>query len=187
MADSESQIVITPVDPQQDAAEIARIYRYYVLNTFATFEEIPPTCSEMRTRIESSLDGDYPFLVAKIGRKCVGYASTKLFYGRTAFHPSAEDSIFLDPEYCGRGIGRQLLRQLIEECTQRGYLNLIALIGGGSQNQGSIKLHESCGFELVGNLRNVGRKIGRLHDMSTMQLVLPRGHRTVEHVTTPSD
>lgn len=177
-----SQIQICPVDPDRDAAAIAMIYRHYVLNTFSTFEEIPPTRSEMRLRIEACLDADYPFLVAKTNGVCVGYASTKLFYGRTAFHPTAENSIFIDIDYCGRGIGKLLLRRLIHECGQRGILNLVALIGGGVLNQASTRLHESCGFELVGNLRNVGRKLGRLHDMSMMQLVLPTTPRTTHHV-----
>lgn len=182
MNHNNSQIQISHVDADRDAAAIARIYRHYVLNTFATFEEIPPTRSEMRQRIEACLDADYPYMVAKNDGVCVGYASTKLFYGRTAFHPTAENSIFLDTDFCGRGIGKLLLSRLIHECSQRGILNLVALIGGGAMNQASTRLHENCGFELVGNLRNVGRKIGCLHDMSMMQLVLPPSDRTAQHV-----
>lgn len=177
-----SQIQICPVDPDRDTAAIALIYRHYVLNTFSTFEEIPPTRSEMRQRIEASLDANYPFLVAMHENACVGYASTKLFYGRTAFHPTAENSIFLDINFCGRGIGKLLLTRLIHECGQRGILNLVALIGGGDRNQASTHLHASCGFERVGVLRNVGRKLGSLHDMSMMQLVLPTTPRTAHHI-----
>lgn len=180
---TDSPIQIFHVDPERDAAAIARIYRHYVLNTFATFEEIPPTHSEMRQRIEACLDAGYPFLVAKKDGACVGYAGTKLFYGRTAFHPTAENSIFLDIEFCGRGIGKLLLTRLIHECSQRGILNLVALIGGGGLNQASTRLHESCGFMPAGNLRNVGRKLGRLHDMSMMQLVLPTTPHTTPHTT----
>ncbi len=182
LSDSKPQCEVLPVDPEQDVAAIASIYRHYVLNTFSTFEEVPPTRSEMLQRILTCLDGGYPFLVARVDGIVVGYASTKLFYGRTAFHPSAEDSIFLDPDFCGGGIGKQLLARLIDDCSQRGIMNLIALIGGGSSNTGSTRLHESCGFKVVGNIRNVGRKIGRLHDMSIMQLILPSGNRTVQHV-----
>ncbi len=178
---------ILPVDVDRDCVEIATIYRHYVLNTFATFEEVPPSSSEMQQRIAACLDGGYPYVVAKVDGVCVGFAGTKLFYGRTAFHPSAENSIFLDPGFCGHGIGTLLLTRLIDDCSQRGILNLVALIGGGARNESSTRLHASCGFELVGNVRNVGRKIGQLHDMSIMQLVLPRNERTVKYVQNASD
>ena len=70
----------------------------------------------------------------------------------------------------GRGIGRRLLEALVGLARDHGFHTVIARIAGG--NEASIRLHEACGFTLVGVEREVGRKFGRWIDVVEMQRML---------------
>ena len=74
----------------------------------------------------------------------------------------------------GHGIGTQLLMTLIDECTRRGYRQMLAVIGD-SANIGSIKLHTACGFEHVARFKGIGYKFGRWLDSVQMQRSLGDG------------
>ncbi|WP_404308692.1 GNAT family N-acetyltransferase [Neorhodopirellula lusitana] len=167
-----ASITIRNAVPSQDAEDACRVYSHFVLNSSATFEEIPPTVSAMEALIRTTQDQRYPFLIAEVDGHFAGYASAKLFYGRSGFSPTVEDSIYLDPAFHGQGVGHYLLGELVDRCRQRGIRNILALIGGGPSNVGSTRLHEKHGFFLVGNVEKCGRKNGELRDMSILQLVL---------------
>jgi len=70
--------------------------------------------------------------------------------------------------YLRERIPQDQLEALIEACAAAGRREMVAIIGD-SANSGSIRLHEICGFRLVGTLRGVGRKHGRWIDTVLMQ------------------
>lgn len=72
-----------------DAANILKIYAYYVENTAITFELMVPTLENFRSRIKKTLEEKYPSLVAEIDNKIVGYAYAGRFVGREAYKYSA--------------------------------------------------------------------------------------------------
>jgi L-amino acid N-acyltransferase len=78
--------------------------------------------------------------------------------------------VYVDHAHQGRGAGRALLEELLRVATNHGFHCVIARISGG--NEGSVRLHERCGFELVGVEREVGRKFGRWLDVVVMQRLL---------------
>jgi phosphinothricin acetyltransferase len=71
----------------------------------------------------------------------------------------------------GRGIGKTLLKALVERSAQHGFRTIIAVIGGAEP--GSIAVHAKLGFREVGRLEAVGFKFGRWLDSVYMQLALP--------------
>jgi len=85
-----------------------------------------------------------------------------------------EDSIYIDAAEVGRGIGRALLQTLIERCTELGYRQMVAVIGGSDQWP-SIRLHEALGFTRTGLLTAVGFKFGGWVDTVLMQRPLGAG------------
>ena len=93
----------------------------------------------------------------------------------TAIPP--ENSVYLRPEWTGRGIGRQLMSALLAECEARGLRQIVAVIGD-SANCASIRLHKSLGFREVGVLRSVGFKFDRWVDSVLMQRDLGAGDST---------
>jgi len=160
-----------------DIPAITRIYAHAVEHGTATFELEPPTEAEMAKRMQTLLDGKFPYFVAEVDGRVGGYAYAALFRPRPAYRFTVEDSIYIAPDLHRRGIGKALLLKLIEVCTAMGFRQMIAVIGDSDQ-AGSIGVHKACGFEPAGNLRNVGWKFGKWLDTPLMQLPLGPGATT---------
>jgi phosphinothricin acetyltransferase len=157
-----------------DLPTIAAIYAHHVLHGLASFETEPPSLQEMQRRFDAITGAGYPYLVAVDGGTLLGYAYANVYRTRPAYRFTVEDSIYVAPEATGRGVGRALLAALIEQCTQRGYRQMLAVIGD-SANVASIGLHRACGFTLSGTLHAVGFKFDRWVDSVIMQRALGSG------------
>jgi L-amino acid N-acyltransferase YncA len=163
---------------EADLAAVTDIYAHAVLHGTATFELIPPNLAEMTRRFESLMDGGYPWLVATLDGRAVGYAYAGPYRPRPAYRFTVENSIYLAPAIHRRGIGAQLLQRLIAECEARGCRQMIAVVGD-SANAGSIGVHRRCGFAMVGTHPDVGFKFGRWLDIVMMQRALGEGAATL--------
>ncbi len=169
-------LTIRPAAPA-DIAAITEIYAQAVLHGTASFEIDPPGEAEIARRQRALLDGGYPYLIAEIDGAIAGYAYAGPYRARPAYRWSVEDSIYVDPQMQGRGIGRALLERLIVEAQARKFRQMIAVIGD-SANSSSIELHRALGFRLVGTFDNVGFKFGRWLDSVLMQRPLGEGAAT---------
>jgi phosphinothricin acetyltransferase len=161
-----------------DMAVIQSIYAAHVSHGTGTFEEVPPNVEEITDRWRSIVAGELPYLVAGFDGQVQGFAYVAPFRPRAAYRHTIEDSIYVDPEAVGRGLGQFLLGELIKRCTARGYRQMIAVIGD-SENTASIRLHASLGFKRAGVLSSAGFKFGRWVDSVFMQLALGDGERTL--------
>ena len=160
---------IRNVNPVKDSAPIARIYNPFITGTVVTFETEPLSEEEMRLRIEN-ISATHPYLVCEMGGEVVGYAYAHTWRERHAFFKTAETSIYTAPGHRQKGIGKALMKRLIEECRERGFKSLIAMIDG--ENEASFHFHESLGFKRVGHYHNVGYKFGRYLDLVSYELGL---------------
>jgi len=163
---------------EADLPAITAIYEHAVRYGTATFELIPPDLAEMTRRFHSLMEGGFPYLIAALDNRVVGYAYAGDYRTRPAYRYTVENSIYLDPAVHRRGIGLKLLQPLIADCEARGYRQMIAVIGD-SANSGSIGLHKRCGFQMIGTHPNVGLKFGRWLDIVMMQLALGEGASTI--------
>ncbi len=154
-----------------DVDSIQKIYATHVLNGLGTFEEAPPTIAEMSSRMESIKADGYPYLVATVDNKVVGFCYANYYRQRSAYRYTVEDSVYVDSSYQGIGIAKFLLAELIKECRELNFKQMLAIIGD-SDNQGSIKLHKSLGFVHAGTMTNVGYKFDCWVDVVIMQLNL---------------
>jgi L-amino acid N-acyltransferase YncA len=161
----------------RDLTAITAIYEHAVRYGTASFELEPPNEGEMARRYEALRSGSYPYLVAQIEGAIMGYAYAGPYRARPAYRWSVEDSIYVAPAAQRRGIGRALLDRLIVEAERGGFRQMIAVIGD-SANVGSIELHRTAGFRLVGTFDNVGFKFGRWLDSVLMQRPLGTGATT---------
>jgi phosphinothricin acetyltransferase len=161
-----------------DLAAITEIYEHAVRFGTATFELDPPDLAEMTRRFHALMDGGFPYFVAVLDGRVVGYAYAAPYRLRPAYRFTVEDSVYLHPAIHRRGIGRQLLQRLIGECEARGFRQMIAVIGD-SANAGSVGVHAKCGFQMIGTHPNVGLKFGRWLDIVMMQLALGEGATSV--------
>ena len=107
--------------------------RHHVLHGTASFEVDPPDLAEMKKRRAAVLDLGLPHLVAERDGRVMGYAYAGNWRPRPAYKFSVEDSIYIDKDAVGQGVGKALLPVLIEQCTARGQ----APDGGGDRRFGA--------------------------------------------------
>jgi len=160
-----------------DVPAITRIYAHAVEYGTATFEIEPPDEAEMARRLRGLLENGYPYLIAERAGAVAGYAYAGAYRARPAYHWSVEDSIYVAPDMQRQRIGSQLLTRLIEAAEQRGFRQMIAVIGDSAQTP-SIAVHARAGFSHIGTLRAVGFKHGRWLDTVLMQRALGSGAAT---------
>ncbi|HET8918558.1 MAG TPA: GNAT family N-acetyltransferase [Xanthobacteraceae bacterium] len=167
------KVIIRPALPG-DIGAITRIYAEAVLNGTASFEIEPPDGAEMLRRQTALVNNGYPYFTAEIESVVAGYAYAGPYRTRPAYNWSVEDSVYVAANMHRKGIGALLLRALIAASAQRGYRQMIAVIGDSAQI-GSIALHERAGFRHIGTLRSVGFKHGKWLDTVLMQRALGEG------------
>lgn len=155
----------------EDATPIAAIYGPYVMNTSVSFETEVPTVDELKNRIiETSLK--FPWLVYEIDGVVAGYAYAGPHRSRCAYGWSVESTVYLHPEFQGRGIGSSLYRVLFELLKAQGFVNVFA--GIALPNDSSVRLHKKLGFNSIGVFKDIGFKLNRWWDVSWWQLSLQK-------------
>ena len=168
----------------QDLPAITAIYAHHVLHGTGTFEPTPPTQAELAARRADVLARGLPWLVAEEGGRVLGFAYCQWFKPRPAYRFSAEDSIYVDPDAQGRGLGRALLAELAAQAQAAGIRRLLAVIGD-SANTASIGLHRSQGFTPAGVFKSCGWKFGRWLDIVLMEKPLGEGDGTPPETPVP--
>ncbi|MFV0390112.1 MAG: GNAT family N-acetyltransferase [Pyrinomonadaceae bacterium] len=146
----------------KDAAQIAEIYNYYILNTPQTFETEALTSDDMQKRIET-IQMEYPYLVAVEDSEILGYAYADNFKLRKAYNYACEVSIYVKNDAKKRGVGSRIYEVLFERLEQTNAHALLASIA--LPNDGSVSFHEKLGFRKVGHFEEIGYKLGRWVDV----------------------
>lgn len=164
---------------EHDVGQITEIYRHAVLNGTASYEIDPPLHDEMAGRMSAIRQGGYPYIVAADEGAVAGYAYAGPFRTRPAYRFMVEDSIYVAPDYKGKGIGSLLLDALVGECEQRGYRQIVAVIGDGGSNTASVALHRKAGFVECGRIIGSGYKFNRWLDTILMQKPINGGASTM--------
>ncbi|MBI5260034.1 MAG: N-acetyltransferase [Burkholderiales bacterium] len=160
-----------------DLPAITAIYAHNVLTGTGTFELEAPDEAEMARRRDDVVGKGLPWLVALAQGRVLGYAYANHFRPRRAYRFCLEDSIYLDQDARGQGVGRLLLTELISRCEVLGARQMLAVIGD-SANAGSIGLHAALGFVHTGVLKSSGWKFDRWLDVVLMQRSLGVGDNT---------
>jgi phosphinothricin acetyltransferase len=176
----------TLIRPSQasDVRRLTAIYAHHVVHGSGSFELIAPDENEMVRRRTAVLDNGQPFLVAEVDGAVMGYAYANLFRPRPAYRYLVENSVYIDHAAQRLSLGRALMAELIQRCEAQGARQMIAVIGD-SANLGSIRLHQSLGFEQVGLIRSSGWKHQRWLDTVMMQRPLGLGDLTTPTTETP--
>jgi phosphinothricin acetyltransferase len=152
-----------------DAPSIAEIYNHYILNSPATFEEVPVSPDEMRQRILDTIRA-YPWLVCEEDGKLLGYCYGRKWRERAAYRHSAEVSVYLDPSAVGKGRGSALLDALLVELRRRSFHCVMG--GVYLPNDPSVALLQKFGLRQVAHFKEVGNKFGQWIDVGYWQLLL---------------
>lgn len=162
------KIVIRPVAPA-DAGAITEIYNYYIRETTITFETEPMGVEEMASRIEETA-AQFPYLVCEEDGRVLGYCYAHLWKQRAAYSKTLEVTVYLDRNATRRGLGKTMVRRLIERCRELGYHALVACITRG--NDASVKMFSGLGFGQVSAFKEVGCKFGHWLDVIDLEMIL---------------
>jgi len=162
---------------ESDIASITAIYAHHVRYGTASFETEPPAMEEMGRRRHDVLAKGMPYLIAVSDSAVVGYAYAGPYRPRAAYRDTVENSIYIHPEFVGRGVGKRLLPRLLAECEASGFRQMVAVVGD-SANLASIRLHQRYGFRTIGVFTSVGYKHGRWLDSVLLQRALGAGDTT---------
>jgi L-amino acid N-acyltransferase YncA len=152
-----------------DAEAIRAIYNREVTGSTVTFDMVPRNLDDQRRWIVDHA-GAHPAIVAVREGVVVGFASLSPYRSRPAYATTVEDSVYVHTDHRGTGVGGVLLGEIVDLAVAGGFHAVMARIVG--THAASIRLHESCGFGLVGIEREVGRKLGRWLDVALMQRLL---------------
>jgi phosphinothricin acetyltransferase len=162
-------MLIRDADPARDAAAIARIYDPFVIDSVISLEAVAPGEREMARRIER-ISRTHPWLVAEEDGGLAGYAYASQHRERAAYRWAADVTVYLDPAYHRRGIGRALYGALLGLLVKQGIY--LGCAGITLPNEASVGLHEALGFRPIGIYRRVGWKAGAWRDVGWWQLQL---------------
>lgn len=147
----------------EDWPRVAAIYRSGIDTGLATFQSDVPAWEDWdRGHIASCR------LVLRLGEDVAGWAALSAVSSRPVYAGVAEVSIYIDEAYRGKGLGKVLLKELVRCSEAEGFWMLQGSIT--RENTASVRLHESCGFRLVGVRERIARMPdGIWHDTVLME------------------
>jgi phosphinothricin acetyltransferase len=151
-----------------DLEAITEIYNEAIETTTATFDTVAKSIEEQAEWFAAHGPKN-PILVAERAGRVIGWAALSAWSDRCAYADTAEISIYVRESERGEGVGRRLIEAAVAAGREAGLHVILARITEG--NAVSVHLHESVGFRTVGVMREVGRKFGRILDVTLMQLV----------------
>lgn len=153
-----------------DAPAIMGIYNPVVQTSTATFDLTPRTLAQQEAWLQDRSGARIVLVAVDEAGTVAGFAALSPYRDRPAYSTTVEDSVYVDPDVQGTGVGRLLLGSLVDTARAHGFHAMIARIV--SDHEASIALHSSCGFEIIGHEREVGRKFGRWLDVTLMERLL---------------
>ncbi|WP_252274222.1 GNAT family N-acetyltransferase [Pseudomonas subflava] len=156
---------------EADLPAILAIYNDAVANTTAIWNETLVDLADRQAWLSQRRAAGFPVLVTEDADGGVlGYASYGTWRSIEGFRHTVEHSVYVSGDQRGRGLGIALMQALIERARAAGLHVMVAAIE--TENAASIGLHRRLGFEITGQMPQVGCKFGRWLDLTFMQLLL---------------
>ena len=156
--------------PRGQLSEIRDIYNEVIRNTTAVFSDVEVTLENREAWFDAKRTAGFPVLAAIDPSGVVGFGTFGEFRSWPGYRYSVEHSVHVRADCRGRGVGRALVQALLQEAA--GMQKHIMIAGIDAQNVTSVALHEKLGFQVVGELKEVGFKFGRWLDLKLMQRLI---------------
>jgi len=158
---ADPNITIRPMGPS-DWSAVRAIYADGIATGNATFETEPPDW-------EIWDSGHLPDLrfVAVEGDVVVGWAAASPVSERCCYAGVVENSVYVDTDHRGKGVGLKVLGALIDASEAMGVWTVQT--GIFPENSASVALHHACGFRVVGRRERLGQLGGVWRDVLLME------------------
>lgn len=141
---------------------VKRIYLQGIATGNATFETTAPSWERW-----NNIHLLHSRLVAIDQDIVAGWAALTPVSGRCVYEGVAEVSVYVDEQMRGRGVGKKLLQQLIQESEHNNIWTLQA--GIFPENKASLKIHADAGFREAGYREKIGKLNGRWRDVMLLE------------------
>lgn len=153
---------------QKHYQQISQIYEEGIKTGNATFQTSASSWEEWdKSHFQHSR------IVALLAGEIVGWAALSPVSSRCVYGGVAEVSVYVGEKARGNGVGEALLNELIAQSEQQGIWMLQS--GIFPENIGSIRIHEKCGFRIVG----FREKIGKMNNIWRDNLLLERRSQVI--------
>jgi phosphinothricin acetyltransferase len=152
-----------------DLPAVAAIYGREAREGHATFDLEPRPMHQWEERLAADGPGEH-FLVAEDEGVVIGYATSIPYRPKPAYLHTRESTVYVAPAGQGRGTGRALYDALLGRLAADDVHLVVAAVA--LPNPASLALHRACGFEEVGTMTQVGRKLDRWIDVVWLQRLL---------------
>jgi len=154
----------------KDVQAILEIINYNILNATALYDYEPRTLENQVAILEEKLSKGFPVVVATEEETVVGFGYYSEFRYREAYKFTVEHSVYAHPNHIGKGIGKLILKNLIDLAKAQKLHTMIGVID--AENQSSIEFHKKFGFEIAGTIKESGFKFNRWLHSVFMQKML---------------
>jgi len=163
-------MIIVRTATENDIQPMLDIYNEVIKNSTAVFQYDPHTLEMRKEWFAKKQEENFPVFIAEENNVIVGFSTFGQFRNWQAYKYSVENSVYVKADQRGKGIGKLLLKPLIDAAKE---LELHTIIAGiVADNEASIALHKQFGFVEVAHFKEVGYKFNRWLDLKFLQLML---------------
>jgi L-amino acid N-acyltransferase YncA len=145
-----------------DAADVLAVYQVGLDGGDASFETVAPDW----VTFDAARLPEHRW-VAVDGPRMLGWVAVSPVSSRAVYAGVVEHSLYVAPAARGRGVGRALLRRLVDSTEQAGIWTVQS--GIFPENEASLALHARAAFRVVGTRERVGRHRGRWRDVVLLE------------------
>ena len=153
-----------------DLHAILDIVNNAILNTTANYSYEPQSLEMQQQWFDLKQHHHFPVIVAQVGHEVIGFGTYGTFRERFGYRFTVEHSVYVTTDFIAKGIGSQLLSELIRLATAQNYHVMIGGIDAG--NKESIAFHKKFGFVECGIITEAAFKFDKWLDLLFMQLIL---------------
>ncbi|WML39326.1 N-acetyltransferase family protein [Neobacillus sp. OS1-2] len=146
-----------------DMPKIIDIYNSTIASRMVTADLEPVSVESRMNWFNDHSPTFRPLWVVEMDGSICGWVSFQSFYGRPAYHATAEISIYIDQDFRGKKLGKFLIQKAIDACPKLEIKTLLGFIFG--HNEPSIHLFHRFGFEKWAHLPNVAELDGIERDL----------------------
>ena len=154
----------------EDIPSILKIVNHAIIHTTSNYNYEIQSLQVQTKWFEDKKAKNFPIIVAVLKNEVIGFGTYGTFREKIGYQFTVEHSVYVAENFIGKGVGKLLLKSLIELAKSQ---NIHVMIGAiDAENLSSIAFHEKFGFEVVGNIRQVAFKFDRWLDLVLMQLIV---------------
>lgn len=153
----------------KDTQSILAIINHNILYSTSLYDYNIRSYEQQKTILEEKINKNFPVIVAELDGIVVGFGMYSEFRFREAYQFTVEHSVYVSEDFQSKGVGKQLLQELINLARKQKIHTMIGVID--SENHGSVVFHEKFGFKTVGVIKESGYKFDRWLDSVLMQLL----------------